>query len=170
MDIKDILRENLNKIGVAQDAKRQAFFGQFKTIRDLRVEDAEGIVYWLGSEGFNSEEEAVEWLELQIPEYRSLGDVVRLYRVVGVTSMDEIKVNEPGEHYVLDEFQIHEESIGMYDWEDGLRAYIMEVDCPIGEIDVIRTLVQNMSFPNEWEISVKNKGNGVKVVNIREMG
>ena len=38
----------------------------------------------------------VEWLELQIPEYRSLGDVVRLYRVVGVTSMDEIKVNEPG--------------------------------------------------------------------------
>ena len=107
---------------------------------------------------------------LQIPEYRSLGDVVRLYRVVGVTSMDEIKVNEPGEHYVLDEFQIHEESIGMYDWEDGLRAYIMEVDCPIGEIDVIRTLVQNMSFPNEWEISVKNKGNGVKVVNIREMG
>ena len=76
MDIKDILRENLNKIRVAQDAKRQAFFGQFKTIRDLRVEDAEGIVYWLGSEGFNSEEEAVEWLELQIPEYRSLGDVV----------------------------------------------------------------------------------------------
>jgi hypothetical protein len=35
---------------------------------------------------------------------------------------------------------------------------------PLSEIDVMQTIVQNLNFPNEHEINLKNKGNGAKMI------
>jgi len=36
-------------------------------------------------------------------------------------------------------------------------------------VDVLKTIVQNMSFPNEHEINVKNNGSNVKIIKIEPL-
>lgn len=60
-------------------------------------------------------------------------------------------------------------SIGMENWDDDLEPYILTVNVPKSQIDVWQTMVQNMSFPNEKEINLKNKGKGAKIVSIEKL-
>jgi hypothetical protein len=59
--------------------------------------------------------------------------------------------------------------IGSENWDDDTEPYIMEVSVPLSEIDIKQTIIQNLSFPNEHEINLKNKGKGAKLLKIYKM-
>lgn len=54
--------------------------------------------------------------------------------------------------------------IGSENWDDSVVPYIIELSVPLSEIDIVQTIIQNLSFPNEHEITLKNKGKGAKFV------
>lgn len=54
--------------------------------------------------------------------------------------------------------------IGSENWDDDVVPYVMELSVPLSEIDIIQAIIQNLSFPNEHEINLKNKGKNTKFV------
>ena len=153
--------------------KRRAYLDSIQFFNDFKVEDIPIIVDYIGTEGFNSDEDGIEELKNLIPMYQSLPDVVTLYRVVALTDKKQLRMSEPGEHYVLYKEYLDDGdfllSIGMDNWDEEEKPYILTVNVPKSEIDVWQTLVQNMSFPNEQEVNLKNRGKAAKIVDVEEM-
>ena len=83
-----------------------------------------------------------------------------------------INTKDFGEHYTPYLWNIDRDllySIGFTEWDMDAKPYIMEVLVPISEIDIIRTIIQNLSFPRECEINLKNKGRNVTFVKAWKM-
>jgi hypothetical protein len=94
-------------------------------------------------------------------------DPVKLYRVVGVKNKKMIKTDNLGEHWTPYEWNLDGDmlmSIGYELWDDDTKPFVIEAMVPLSEIDVMQTIVQNLNFPNEHEINLKNKGNGAKMI------
>ena len=53
-------------------------------------------------------------------------------------------------------------------WEDK-PLFVIEAKVPLSEIDIKQTIIQNLSFPNEHEINVKDKGKNVEIIKIYEL-
>jgi hypothetical protein len=51
----------------------------------------------------------------------------------------------------------------------GEKYFIITVKIPKNEINVSETIENNILYPNEREITVKNKGKNVKIVRIEEI-
>jgi hypothetical protein len=148
------------------------YFDSIKSFKDLDEEDVLKFIDYCGYEGFYSEEEAIEYMIDKIEEYKKLPDPCVLYRVVAVDEEGKINKNELGEHYTPYDWAIDGEmllQIGSEDWDDDTEPYIMEVSVPLSEIDIKQTIIQNLSFPNEHEINLKNKGKGAKLLKIYKM-
>lgn len=121
----------------------------FKDIDDNKILE---IFEFFGIEGYNDEEEAFEDFKEKIDFYKSMPDPVKLYRVVGVKNKKMIKTDNLGEHWTP------------YEWNDDIKPFVVEAVVPLSEIDVMQTIVQNLNFPNEHEINLKNKGNGANMI------
>mgnify|MGYP007071669585 CR=1 FL=1 len=147
--------------------RKEEFIKKINTFKDA-YENIDEILYFFGYEGFTTENDAKEFLESHIEYYMKYPDPVTLYRVIGVKNKKAIRDKEPGEHYVDDKMLIDDHllmSIGAFEnWADDVKPYIMEVQVPLNQIDVLQTLIQNLSFPNENEINLKNKGRGAKFI------
>ena len=147
--------------------RKKDFFDSITSFNDITDEKIPQIIDYLGCEGFNSDEDAIEDLTEKVNIYKKLSNPVTLYRLVAVKNKKLINTKELGEHFVLDEWAIDDDmlrSIGQDLWDSNWKPYIMKVSVPLSEIDVRQTIVQNLSFPNEAEINLKNKGKGAKFI------
>lgn len=136
----------------------------FKDIDDNKILE---IFEFFGTEGYNDEEEAFEDFKEKIDFYKSMSDPVKLYRVIGVKNKKMIKTDNLGEHWTPYEWNLDGDmlmSIGYELWDDDTKPFVIEAMVPLSEIDVMQTIVQNLNFPNEHEINLKNKGNGAKMI------
>lgn len=152
--------------------KREEFINNLPPINELTIDMVDNIISWMGHEGHNYYDDAVEDLTDKIKEYRKFSDPVILYRVIAVKDSKHIDTNNMGEHYTPYEWAIDGDmlmSIGSDEWEDDWTPYILKVSVPISEIDTKQTLVQNLDFPNEHEINLKNKGKGAKLISVEKM-
>lgn len=163
-ELKSLVEYSINKLSAKERVEDLRL--KVNTFQDA-YENIDEIIYFYGYEGFNSEEGAREYLIDQLEYYMKYPDPVTLYRVIGVKNKKAIRDKEPGEHFVDDKMLIDGDlllSIGIENWENDVKPYIMEVQVPLKEIDVLQTLIQNLSFPNENEINLKNKGRGAKFI------
>ena len=55
-------------------------------------------------------------------------------------------------------------SIGYDNWDEETKPFVIEALVPLSEIDTLQTIVQNLSFPNEHEINLKNRGKNIKFI------
>jgi len=136
----------------------------FKYIDDNKIKE---IFDFFGTEGYNDEEEAFDDFKEKIEFYKSMPDPVKLYRVIGVKNKKMIKTNDLGEHWTPFDWNLDGDmlmSIGYENWDDDAIPFVIEVMAPHSEIDVIQTIIQNLAFPNEHEINLKNKGKGTSFV------
>jgi len=92
-------------------------------------------------------------------------DVLRLYRVLIADSIDNIDVKYPGQHYSMDKNNL----LKTHSFLKGKNYFLMTVDAPKSLIDVKTTMDNNELYPNEKEITLKNKGRGVDVVSIHPL-
>lgn len=145
--------------------RREKFLNTIQTFNDIKEDDYSKIIEFIGLEGHNSEEDAIEGLKDKMMTYQQFSDPVKLYRVIAVKNKKRIDTKELGQHFTPFEWVIDGDmimSIGSESWDDDWKPYIMEVLVPLGEIDVWQTITQNLSFPNEHEVNLKNNGKGAK--------
>jgi hypothetical protein len=173
--IKKLLREELENDNYASwkgvekyKIRKNKFINSIQSIKDLTNDKIPNIIEYLGYEGFNDEEDVIEYLTEKLEEYRNFSNPVTLYRIVAVENKKLINTGDLGEHFtpykwLLDDgnFQM---SIGSENWDDNWLHYGIEVLVPLNEINVIQTLLQNLSFPNEHEVNLKNDGKNIKIV------
>lgn len=147
--------------------RKENFINSIKSFSDIDDDKIKEFISYFGYEGFNSEEEAYIDLKEKISFYKEMPNPIILYRAIGVKNKKMIKTDDIGEHYTPYKWNIDTDmlmSIGYENWDENTKPYVMEVLVPHSEIDIIQTIIQNLSFPNEHEITLKNKGKGAKFV------
>lgn len=158
----------INNGGIsAYQSRKKDFINSLKSFDVINDEKIRECISYFGHEGFNNEEDAFEDLKEKIEFYQKMPNPVVLYRVIGVKNKKMIKTNDLGEHYTPYKWNINSDtlmSIGYENWDEGIKPYIMEVSVPHSEIDVVQTIIQNLSFPNEHEINLKHGGKNAKFI------
>lgn len=122
-------------------------------------------------QGFNTREDAKEYLDSMIKHYKSMGNTINLYRVIFVEDKGDIDSDNLGEHWT------HKEVIDT-DWlrkiketndtPDYFKTYVIEGHFKMSDINWDYTLHTNMQFPNEEEITVKENPFNYKIYTLEE--
>jgi len=112
------------------------------------------------------EDEAKEVLEDIIHSVKNLPEEIRLFRIIHVESKEDINTNELGSHYSTSKKDL----LNNHSYADGVgdQSYIITVLAPKKLVDVGETVYNNVLYPHENEVTLKNKGKGVKIISIRK--
>lgn len=164
--------KKLNEYMDKYNRMKDDFIKSLRTFDDLTDDKIRECIDYFGYEGYNDVDEAYEDLVEKVDEWKKLPDTIKLYRIIGVENEDDINLDELGEHWVLYKWMLDGDllgSIGDDLWEDTYEPYVVEALVPKSEIDVKQTIIQNLSFPNENEINLKDKGKGAKVIKIYKL-
>jgi hypothetical protein len=116
--------------------------------------------------GYN-EEDVNEVLDEIIDSIKNLPDPIKLYRIIKVDNEKNINKEELGNHYSLD----RDELLNSHTYADGYgdESYLITVSAPKNIIDFQNTLHNNILYPNENEVTLKNKGKGTTLLSIKKI-
>jgi hypothetical protein len=112
-------------------------------------------------------EDAKSELEDIISYVKELPEELKLYRILSVDSKDDINQEELGSHYSTDKRNL----VSSHDYVTGSGEdyYLVTVMVKKSMVDVMETLENNILYPNEKEITLKNKGKGVEIISIKKI-
>lgn len=91
-----------------------------------------------------------------------LPDVIRLYRILVADSIEDIDTTFLGYHYSMDKKNL----LRTHSFLKGKKYFLATVDAKKSLVDIKTTMDNNALYPNEKEITLKNKGRGVDVLSI----
>jgi archaellum component FlaF (FlaF/FlaG flagellin family) len=114
-----------------------------------------------------SEKEAKNELKYHLNRVKNLPKTIIGYRILVVNDEKSINLDEIGTHFSENKVELlsnHSFCTGC-----GEKYYLITAKIPKNEVDLQETLQNNILYPNEHEISVKNKGKNVKIVKIEEI-
>ena len=114
-----------------------------------------------------SEKDAENELEYHINRVKDLPETIKAYRIVSVNDKKDINMSKIGSHFALNSSDLvknHPFCTGC-----GENYYIITANIPKKEVDVQETIHNNILYPQENEITVKNKGKNVEIVSIKEI-
>jgi hypothetical protein len=131
-------------------------------ISEIKI-DKKSLLHDLQMMDFNYEDAQVELSEL-LSWLNSLPSTLELYRIVYVDNQNEINVKTPGDHYSVSKEDLLDSHT--YTTGYGDLKYLITVSAKKSMIDAQQTLSNNILYPNEREITLKNKGKGSKVISI----
>jgi hypothetical protein len=112
-------------------------------------------------------EEVKEELERHIEWFKSLPNEMTLYRIIHADDESEIDLKQPGAHYSDNKRELiynHTHAAG-----HGEFKYLITVKANKSLFDAQETISNNILYPNEMEISLRNKGKGVKVISVDKL-
>jgi hypothetical protein len=139
MKLLDILKENVNKKLM------------LNTLKDM---------------GFDHEDAQFELRSL-VSYVENLPNPVKLYRIVVIDDKNNINTTYPGSHYSTSQKDlVHSHS---YLTGYGDQYFIMTVMANKELIDVNSTIHNNILYPNENELTLKNRGKGVEILSIKKL-
>tara|TARA_R110000868_G_scaffold167924_1_gene402486 strand:+ start:20 stop:448 length:429 start_codon:yes stop_codon:yes gene_type:complete len=112
-------------------------------------------------------EDAKSELEGIVSYVKELPEELKLYRILSVDSKDEINKDELGSHYSTDRKNL----LSSHDYVTGSgeEYYLVTVKVKKSMVDVMETLENNILYPNEKEITLKDKGKGVEIISIKKI-
>jgi len=128
---------------------------QVKRLKDL-----------LSQMGFSGEDIKSELKNLK-SHLEKLPEEIKLYRIISVDNKEDINTKFLGSHYShskKDLMSSHSFTTGY-----GEKKFLITVTAKKNQIDLFSTLENNILYPNEQEITLKNKGKGVDIVSIKEI-
>ena len=99
--------------------------------------------------------------------FKSLPDELKLYRIILTDDKKDIDFKQPGSHYSTrkkDLMDSHYFATGV-----GNKTFILTVLADKSLVDKEETFHNRVLYPNENEITLKNKGKGVKIISIKEL-
>ena len=95
-------------------------------------------------------------------DLEALPRVVRLYRILIADKIEDINLDTPGFHYSMDKDNL----LKTHSFLKNKNYFLLSVDAPKSIIDIPETISNNINFPNEKEITLKNKGKGSKIISV----
>ena len=112
-------------------------------------------------------EDAKSELEDIVSYVKELPEELKLYRILSVDSKDDINKEELGSHYSTDKKNL----LSSHDYVTGSgeEYYLVTVKVKKSMVDVMETLENNILYPNEKEITLKNKGKGVEIISTKKI-
>jgi hypothetical protein len=113
------------------------------------------------------EKEAKNELKYHLNRVKNLPKTLTGYRILAVNDKKDINLDEIGSHFSENRqelLQNHSFCTGC-----GEKYYLITAKIPKNEVDLQEMLLNNILYPNEHEITVKNKGKNVKIVKIEEI-
>lgn len=120
--------------------------------------------------GFDDEESAKQQLKYVVNKLEKLSDPVKLYRLIFLNEPSDLNKEEPGIHYVTNIkklIQDHYDQM-LYDYSkfDESKPYILSVSVPKNKIDFDYTIKNNLAYPHEEEITLKDNGKGSTILSL----
>jgi len=114
-----------------------------------------------------SEEQAKEEIESIIQSIKKLPSEIKLFRIIKADDRKEINTKTPGSHYAKNKKDL----MSGHSFADGSGdiSFMITVLASKELIDIDETIHNNLLYPNENEVTLKNKGEGVKIVSIRKI-
>lgn len=103
---------------------------------------------------------------------KDLPEELFLYRVLYLDDTNQINYDELGSHYSQDRTDLinnHYDRGSIYGHAQGEDVYLITVKVPKSEVDVMETLNNNILYPHEQEITLKNKGRGATYLDIEKI-
>ena len=120
-----------------------------------------------------SNEWAIEDLQSLLGWLNGLPDTIILYRLIYVDEERDIDKEELGAHYShikKDLLHNHHSKGSIYsNSEMGENALLLTVKIKKDQIDIFNTLHNNILYPHEQEITLKNKGKGTELIDIEKI-
>lgn len=170
--LKEYLNENNDtyssfKRVLSYKKRKEDFINSIKTFNDIDDDKIHEIFEYFGTEGYYDEQEAFDDFKEKVDNWKKFSNPQLLYRIIGVKDKKLIDINNLGEHWTQYKWNLDGDmlmSIGYENWDDDIKPYVIEALVPLSEIDIIQTIIQNLSFPNEHEINLENKGKNIKFV------
>ena len=114
-----------------------------------------------------SEKEAKNELKYHLDRVKTLPKTLTGYRILVVNDEKDINLDEIGSHFSENKVELlsnHSFCTGC-----GEKYYLITAKIPKKEVDLEEMIKNNILYPNEHEITVKNKGKNVKIVKIEEI-
>jgi archaellum component FlaF (FlaF/FlaG flagellin family) len=111
-----------------------------------------------------SEKEAENELKYHLNRVKNLPKTLTGYRILVVNDKKDINLDEIGSHFSENKVELlsnHSFCTGC-----GEKYYLITAKIPKNEVDLQETLQNNILYPNEHEITVKNKGKNIKIQEI----
>lgn len=132
-------------------------------ITKVQVNKLKGL---LSSMGFSNEDIKSELVGLK-KHLQNLPEEIKLYRIINADNKKDINLIQPGSHYShskKDLMNSHTYTAGYGD-----KKYLITIIAKKNQIDIFSTLENNILYPNEQEITLKNKGKGVEIISVKEI-
>ena len=135
----------------------------------LSEDNTDNLLGYLYEMGFDNDD-ALYQLNDITDFYDNLPENLTLYRVVFDGSKDEIDTQYPGSHYAINKKDlIDSHYTSLRDSNYGDNCYVIKVKAQKQLIDSYESIKNNILYPNEQEITLKNKGFGVDVIEITQV-
>ncbi len=144
-----------------------------KNYNDIYKYTPEQYVSKFGCEGFNSEEDAIEYLNDILNTDFPLGlknfpDEAILYRALFVKNPAKVSTKNFGVHYTSDIDVIDNDFLGTiggdnFDWDE-TPPYIFKIKMDRNQVDFYYTINNNLIYPHEYEITTKSKNPKVEII------
>lgn len=115
-----------------------------------------------------SKEWAIEDLESLLEWLNGLPETIILYRLLYLNEGDKINKEELGDHYSDNKKELlynHHNKGSIYG-HYGENAILITVKVNKDQIDILNTLHNNIMYPHEQEITLKDKGKGTHLIDI----
>lgn len=114
-----------------------------------------------------SEDDAKKEIKYLESWFDSLPEELKLFRIVLADDKKDIDLDNPGSHYGMNRKELvksHQFATGVGD-----KTFLLSVIANKSQIDKKETLNNRALYPHENEITLKNKGKGVKIISIKEL-
>lgn len=138
-------------------------------IKQILKEELSGKKYFISrliEMGFD-EDSAVEELKIIVDNLKNLPDEIILYRIVVADNKSDINLEQVGSHYSMDKNSLLDSH--SYITGYGENYFLLKVKASKKLIDKNETILNNILYPNEKEITLKNKGRGIEVLSIKKI-
>jgi hypothetical protein len=111
--------------------------------------------------------DAEKELEYYLEKVKNLPDELTLYRVLNVDKKEDINKEQLGSHYS----DKKKDLMSSHYFVDGGEEnyFLVTVKAKKSMVDIMATLENNILYPNENEVTLKNKGKGVDIISIRKI-
>jgi hypothetical protein len=97
----------------------------------------------------------------------SLPEKITLYRILKADSKEDIDLEELGSHYSPNKKDL----LSSHSYVTGIGddTFLVTVIADKSQIDFFQTIHNNILYPNEQEVTLKNKGKGVKIKSVKKI-
>jgi hypothetical protein len=137
-----------------------------ETFIKLTEDNTDNLLGYLYEMGFENDDAMYE-LNNITDFYDNLPNTLILYRIVFADTEEEVDTQYPGNHYSMNKKNLIDSHYGsLRDSSYGSDPFVIKVKVQKQLIDFYESIKNNILYPNEEEITLKNKGFGADIIEI----